>query len=190
VTRGGGSGRRGTDRVGRSVRSSRRLVTVIVMVAVIGLCAACSSSPETPENAVIDFGVDVQLGHEAAALGRVCDAKRADYQNHDSAFYASVKATDGYKGLSGYKPGFDPKTIDDHTVVVYGSAGNAGPPTLRGFSPPENVWASTMVREHGKWKVCGLEMTGATVPGFDTRLPCFPGETPNPTDPRPCRTDS
>jgi len=178
---------RGTDQDSRLEGSGHCILAVTMMLMTFGLCVACDSTPETPENAVIDFGVDVQLGRESAALSRVCDAKRSDYQNHDSSFYASVRATDGYKGLSGYRPGFDPKAVDSNTVIVYGSAGKAGPPTERGFSPPENVWASTMVRQHGKWKVCDLQLTGASVPGFDTRMPCFPGETPDPTDARPCR---
>ena len=164
------------------------IVTCVVAALAIGsagvvVVSGGDDSPEIPENAVIDFVMSKQEGNEHKALGRVCAAKQDEYES-GGAIAQVPAANAGYSGLSGW--GWPSELIDDHTVIVYGASGAAGPPVRPWFTPPQRVWAIEMRKEGRKWRVCDIRPTEDSERGFDTRPPCFDGQISDPDDPNGC----
>ena len=165
------------------------IITCVVAALAIGsagvvVVSGADDPPEIPENAVINFVMSKQEGNEHKALGRVCAAKKDEYER-GGAIAQVPAANAGYSGLSGW--GWPSELIDDHTVIVYGSSGAAGPPVRPWFTPPQRVWAIEMRKEDRKWRVCDIRPTEHSEAGFDTRPPCFEGQISDPDDPNGCR---
>lgn len=177
----------------RSVRLLRRVATAlgaVVLVAVLVLAVLVvrwirDPHPETPENALIELLLDLPSSDTDVGSGRVCEQRRYEYRDASSPFREAVDGLNGYSGLSGY--GWDTERACEDVATVYGAAGRAGEPEEPWLSPPQRIWAIEMRREGGRWKLCDVRDTGEIKPGFDTRMPCAPGEVSDPDDPAGCR---
>jgi hypothetical protein len=164
----------------RSVVSS-----VTVLLAALTLWGCAYGAPEIPANAAIDFGTSWQMGDAQDAATRVCSARKDEFLDPRSRFHSDLESTLGAMGLS--HRGWPEETLPDGTVLVYLQTGHRAPPPGQYVTGPGKVFAFEMVKEGGRWKVCGLRWTGELVPGFDARVPCEPGERPPPEDPGFCR---
>ncbi|MDZ7734568.1 MAG: hypothetical protein U5R31_17125 [Acidimicrobiia bacterium] len=143
-----------------------------------------SQAPETPGNAAIDFGVSWQLGDYTDSTGRVCEARRSEFEDTSSQLHQDLKETLGKRGLS--SRGYPDRKFADGTTLVFFTSGAPTPPEGEYVTPATPVFAYEMVKEGRRWKVCGIRETDETYPGFDIRVPCLPGEEPTPS-PDGCR---
>jgi hypothetical protein len=120
-----------------------------VLALLIGAAAGRVSNPfdttpETPENAVMNFLTAAQVGRDEAADNRLCSRLGKPGHAEELATIDRVEKA-GVFG-EGLKRQHDASATVMLRVVF--------PP-----SPPGAVgepWEAHMVKEHGRWKVCGF----------------------------------
>lgn len=142
---------------------------LLLMLPALTAHYSCSGTPDTPENAVIEYFMSYQLKEDDKAMGRLCEfllrnsGGEAMRTIHEVAGSANIYG-DGLIDQSGKQatvrlgislPPFPPaarRSIDDYM------SGRAGIELQKRHEP----WAAHMVKEDGKWKLCGLEPINAT----------------------------
>jgi len=111
--------------------------------------ASCDTTPETPENAVMDYLTAEQLGKTDEAEGRLCERLRKS----PGAGELEVIHRVVHKG-SVFGEGVI-REDQESAVVALEVVFAPSPPAARG-----EPWEAHLVREDGRWKVCGLQPAG------------------------------
>jgi len=105
--------------------------------------------PETPANAVLDFGNDVVLGDEDGAWDRLCSELKADALGGPGERFSALQAFERHVG-----------NLSTKTAKIDGDEARV-PLSVRPFGVPDDSaneqWVALLVRERGKWRVCGYE---------------------------------
>lgn len=143
----------------------RTILLLFLIVPALTLQYSCSTTPDTPENAVIEFFVARQMGHYDRAEQKLCSSLIENPGSEATYVFQRFVAEAG----TIYGEGTLNETDDEATVrLAIGHApsrpisthsiddlmsGRAGMEVRKHRDP----WIAHMVKEDGKWKLCGLE---------------------------------
>lgn len=121
-----------------------RVTAMLLATLVVSSCV--DSTPETPGDAVMDYITAAQVGKESEASGRLCERLKTDATDAELATIDRV-----VHEASVFGEGTVEET-DDSAVVALEVLFAPSPPGAEG-----DPWEAYMVKEDGKWKVCGFE---------------------------------
>jgi len=122
------------------------VLTLGAVLLGLGVGGCADSAPDTPANAVMSYLTAAQVGKTTTADGRLCDRLRTSASPEESATldqivnHAAVFGTDIVQGQG--------DTVAVQLRVVFAPAPRGAQGTM---------WDARMVKEGGRWKVCGFQ---------------------------------
>jgi hypothetical protein len=141
-------------------------VSIATVALVLGLAlAGCGGGqPESASNAVIDAAATGLGSNDLPhAYARLCAAQQArvpldEFKRTGGEAVSPALTRRGWSGQDGTQDPPDVETLDSsvtHATRVYRVQRKTGP---TGLDFVYEEWKISLVREDGKWKLCGFEM--------------------------------
>lgn len=118
---------------------------------IVLLAPACvDATPETPGNAVMEYLIAAGVGDEDDANGRLCERLRSDPTEEETATLNRVVHESSVFGEGTIEETDDSAVVALEVLRAPASRDAVGDP-----------WVAYMVKEGGRWKVCGFEPNGS-----------------------------